>query len=94
VVRLLPGAVGNESSAADDSFATGLLEYPHYTRPEEFRGARVPPVLLGGDHAAIARWRRERSLRVTLARRPDLLARAPLSDEDRAFLRGLGWPYG
>ena len=94
VVRLLPGAVGNESSAADDSFATGLLEYPHYTRPEEFRGARVPPVLLGGDHAAIARWRRERSLRVTLARRPDLLARAPLSDDDRSFLRGLGWPYG
>ncbi|HJQ84828.1 MAG TPA: tRNA (guanosine(37)-N1)-methyltransferase TrmD [Candidatus Binatia bacterium] len=91
VVRLLPGAVGNAASPAEDSFATGLLEHPQYTRPEELRGARVPDVLLGGDHAAIARWRRQESLRVTLARRPDLLAHAPLSAEDRAFLRSLGW---
>src|SRR2546428_682277 len=69
-------------------------EPPQSTRPEESRGARVPAVLLGGDHAAIARWRREESLRTTLARRPDLLARAPLGDEDRAFLRRLGWRDG
>jgi tRNA (guanine37-N1)-methyltransferase len=92
VVRLLPGAVGNEASAREESFAAGLLEHAQYTRPEEFRGAPVPDVLLGGDHAAIARWRREDALRTTLARRPDLLAAAPLSDDDRAFLRRLGWP--
>jgi len=91
VVRLLPGAVGNEASAREESFAAGLLEHAQYTRPEDFRGARVPDVLLGGDHAAIARWRRQDALRVTLARRPELLARATLSAEDRAFLRGLGW---
>ena len=94
VVRLLPGAVGNEASPRDDSFAGGLLEHPQYTRPETFRGARVPDVLLGGDHAAIARWRRRESLRATLARRPDILARAALDDDDRAFLRGLGWRDG
>ncbi len=94
VVRLLPGAVGNQASPGEDSYAAGLLEHPQYTRPEEFRGARVPDVLLGGDHGAIARWRREESLRTTLARRPDLLARAPLDDEDRAFLRRLGWRDG
>jgi tRNA (guanine37-N1)-methyltransferase len=91
VVRLLPGAVGNEASAREESFAAGLLEHAQYTRPEDFRGARVPDVLLGGDHAAIARWRREDALRTTLARRPDLLAHAALSDDDRAFLRRLGW---
>jgi len=94
VVRLLPGAVGNQVSPSQDSHAGGLLEHPQYTRPEEFRGARVPEVLLRGDHAAIARWRREESLRATLARRPDLLARAPLGDADRAFLRRLGWRDG
>ena len=94
VVRLLPGAVGNQASPGEDSYAAGLLEHPQYTRPEEFRGARVPDVLLGGDHGAIARWRREESLRATLARRPDLLARAPLGDADRAFLRRLGWRDG
>jgi len=94
VVRLLPGAVGNQASPGEDSYAAGLLEHPQYTRPEEFRGARVPDVLLGGDHGAIARWRREESLRTTLARRPDLLGRAPLDDEDRAFLRRLGWRDG
>ena len=91
IVRLLPGVLGNEASPIDDSFATGLLEGPQYTRPAEFRGARVPDVLLSGDHAVIARWRREQALRTTLARRPDLLDTAPLDDADRAFLRGLGW---
>jgi tRNA (guanine37-N1)-methyltransferase len=94
VVRLLPGAVGNEASPREDSYAAGVLEHPQYTRPEEFRGVRVPDVLLSGDHAAIARWRRQESLRLTLARRPDLLAHAPLDDEDRAFLRTLGWRRG
>jgi tRNA (guanine37-N1)-methyltransferase len=91
VVRLLPGVLGNEASPVDDSFATGLLEGPQYTRPPEFRGVHVPRVLLSGDHAAIARWRREEALRATLARRPDLLATARLDERDRAFLRGLGW---
>jgi tRNA (guanine37-N1)-methyltransferase len=73
VVRLLPGALGDEHSAADDSFATGLLEYPQYTRPAEFRGMRVPEVLLSGDHAAIAKWRAEQARNRTRNRRPDLL---------------------
>jgi tRNA (guanine37-N1)-methyltransferase len=94
VTRLLPGAVGNEASPQDDSFSAGLLEYPQYTRPEEFGGVRVPDVLLSGDHAAIARWRREQSLRLTLERRPELLARVELDDTDRAFLRSLGWREG
>jgi tRNA (guanine37-N1)-methyltransferase len=92
VVRLLPGALGNDASPADDSYTTGLLEHPQYTRPEGFRDARVPEVLLGGDHATIARWRRQEALRTTLARRPDLLADAPLDEADRTFLRSLGWP--
>jgi tRNA (guanine37-N1)-methyltransferase len=91
VVRLLPGVLGNEASPVDDSFATGILEGPQYTRPATFRDARVPDVLLSGDHAAIARWRREQALRTTLARRPDLLDRAPLDDADLRFLRTLGW---
>jgi tRNA (guanine37-N1)-methyltransferase len=94
VVRLLPGAVGNERSPLDESYASGLLEHPQYTRPEEFRGARVPDVLLGGDHAAIARWRRREALRVTLARRPELLAHASLDADDLAFLATLGWHRG
>jgi tRNA (guanine37-N1)-methyltransferase len=94
VGRLLPGVLGNDASAGDDSFTTGLLEYPQYTRPATFREARVPDVLLSGDHAAIARWRRQASLRMTWSRRPDLLAGAPLDDEDRAFLRSLGWRDG
>jgi tRNA (guanine37-N1)-methyltransferase len=94
VVRLLPGAVGNQRSALDESYASALLEHPQYTRPEEFRGARVPDVLLGGDHAAIARWRRREALRVTLARRPDLLAHAALDADDLAFLATLGWHRG
>lgn len=91
LARLLPGVLGNAASAPDDSFATGLLEHPQYTRPADFRGHGVPPVLGSGDHAAIARWRREQALRLTLARRPDMLATAALSDADRAFLRTLGW---
>ena len=84
--RLLPGVLGNEASAADESHADGLLEYPQYTRPEDFRGERVPEILRSGNHAAIARWRRKESLRRTLARRPDLLDSAPLSEEDRELL--------
>ncbi len=73
VVRLLPGALGDEASAADESFTGGTLEYPQFTRPREFRGMEVPEVLLSGDHAKIAAWRREQSLERTLERRPDLL---------------------
>jgi tRNA (guanine37-N1)-methyltransferase len=74
-VRLLPGALGDEGSAEQDSFSEGLLDWPHYTRPASWRGRDVPAVLLSGDHAGIERWRREQSLRVTRERRPDLLAR-------------------
>ena len=91
IVRLLPGVLGKAASPADDSFAAGLLEGPQYTRPPEFRGARVPDVLLSGDHAAIARWRREQALRTTFERRPDLLASVRLDETDRRFLRALGW---
>jgi tRNA (guanine37-N1)-methyltransferase len=73
VVRLLPGALGDEDSAKDDSFSRGLLEYPHYTRPEVFRGMKVPDILLSGDHAKIAQWRREQALERTKQWRPDLL---------------------
>ncbi len=74
VVRLLPGVLGDEDSAAEDSFATGLLEFPHFTRPVEFQGRRVPDILLSGNHAAIARWRTEQALEKTRRMRPDLLA--------------------
>lgn len=84
--RLLPGVLGEDASAADDSFSDGLLEYPHYTRPPEFRGMKVPEVLLSGDHERIRLWRRQQSLRRTLERRPDLLFKAQLSDEDRRLL--------
>ncbi len=86
ISRLIPGVLGDPDGAADDSHATGLLEYPHYTRPPEFRGWGVPPMLLSGNHAEIARWRREQSLLRTLDRRPDLLEQAELSDKDRKFL--------
>jgi len=72
VVRLLPGVAGNESSLAEESFAQGLLEYPHYTRPREWEGRAIPEVLLSGDHKAIAKWRREQAEKLTKARRPDL----------------------
>jgi tRNA (guanine37-N1)-methyltransferase len=89
IARLLPGVLGNPQSARQDSFSDGLLEGPSYTRPELWRGRQVPAVLRSGDHAAIARWRRDRSLERTAARRPDLLARlepADLDATDRAVL--------
>ena len=86
-VRLVPGVVGDERSVAAESFTGGLLDYPHYTRPAEFRGLRVPDVLLTGHHDQIRRWRRREQLRRTLARRPDLIASETLSDEDRMLLR-------
>ncbi|MDT8899297.1 MAG: tRNA (guanosine(37)-N1)-methyltransferase TrmD [Thermanaerothrix sp.] len=89
VSRLIPGVLGDPDGAIDDSFASGLLEYPQYTRPAEFRGWRVPEILLSGNHAAIARWRREQALLRTWQRRPDLLQKASLSDADRQFLERL-----
>jgi tRNA (guanine37-N1)-methyltransferase len=89
LARLLPGVLGDPDGAMDDSHASGLLEYPHYTRPPEFRGWTVPEILLSGDHARIAAWRREQSLLRTLARRPDLLDRAPLSPSDIKTLQRL-----
>jgi tRNA (guanine37-N1)-methyltransferase len=86
VTRLLPGALGSETSATHESFSAGVLDHPHYTRPADFRGMRVPEVLLSGHHARIASWRRKEALRKTLRNRPDLLARAPLSEEDRRLL--------
>jgi len=86
VTRLLPGALGDPTGAEDDSHAGGLLEYPHYTRPPEFRGERVPDILLSGDHAKIEKWRREQSLLRTLERRPDLLEKADLSEKERKFV--------
>jgi tRNA (guanine37-N1)-methyltransferase len=85
--RLLPGVLGNADSTTDESHADGLLEYPQYTRPDEFRGVKVPEVLKSGHHAAIARWRRKESLRRTLQRRPELLQSARLTEEDRQLLR-------
>jgi tRNA (guanine37-N1)-methyltransferase len=89
ISRTLPGVLGDPEGAWDDSHASGLLEYPHYTRPPEFRGHGVPEVLLSGDHARIARWRREQSLLRTKQRRPELLERADLSEADRKFLASL-----
>ena len=86
VVRLLPGVLGCDESTGDESHAGGLLEYPHYTRPEQFRGWDVPPVLLSGHHGEIAAWRRRQSLLKTAARRPDLLDRVTLSDKERAWI--------
>lgn len=89
VARLLPGVLGDPGAAEDDSHATGLLEYPHYTRPPEFRGLTVPDVLQSGDHARITRWRREQALRRTWQRRPDLLLTTDLDEADRVFLAQL-----
>ena len=85
--RLLPGVLGDPTGAMDDSHASGLLEYPHYTRPSEYRGWSVPEILISGNHAKIEKWRREQSLRRTLKRRPDLLDKAPLTDSDRKVLK-------
>jgi tRNA (guanine37-N1)-methyltransferase len=86
VTRLVPEVMGNEASAGDESFAEGLVEYPQYTRPAEFRGWAVPEVLRSGDHRRIARWRRAEALRRTLARRPELLERRGLTDEERTLM--------
>jgi len=87
VSRLLPGVLGSDRSAEEDSFFQSLLEYPQYTRPPNFRGVDVPEVLLSGNHAAISRWRRTEALRRTWIRRPDLLEKARLSNEDRELLK-------
>jgi tRNA (guanine37-N1)-methyltransferase len=86
VVRLLPGVLGDDESAQQDSFMAGLLDWPHYTRPESYEGRKVPEVLLSGNHAAIQRWRMKQALGVTWLRRPDLLAKLELSDEQRRLL--------
>ena len=91
VARLLPGVLGSEESPQDESFSqAGLLEYPQYTRPREFEGMAVPEVLLNGDHAKIAAWRREQSIAVTAARRPDLLNTAPLTEKEKQALLRAG----
>ena len=89
VTRAIPGVLGDPDGVMDDSHASGLLEYPHYTRPPEFRGWEVPEVLLSGNHARITRWRREQALLRTWQRRPDLLKTAPLTQTDQEFLTKL-----
>ena len=89
VARLVPGVVGDEQSVAEDSFSRGLLDFPHYTRPAEWNGDRVPEVLLSGNHAAIRRWRKREALARTYLRRPDLLATAALDEEEQEWLREL-----
>jgi len=89
IVRLLPGALGYELSAVEDSHATGILEGPHYTRPLEFREWSVPDILLSGHHANVAKWRRQQALLRTLQRRPDLLESAKLTDEERTWLENM-----
>ncbi len=84
VARLIPGVLGNDSSAADESFVNGLLEYPQYTRPEDFRGIKVPEVLLSGDHERVKRWRREMSLKLTRERRPDLLEKSSVARAEKS----------
>ena len=91
ISRLIPGVLGDPTGAADDSHATGLLEYPHYTRPPEFRDWEVPPILLSGDHAKVDQWRREQSLLRTLTKRPDLLEKAELTEKERKFLQEHGY---
>jgi tRNA (guanine37-N1)-methyltransferase len=89
VGRLIPDFMGKDESADEESFSSGLLEYPHYTRPEEYEGLRVPEVLASGHHGRVAAWRREKSLETTLALRPDILSHATLTDDDIKYLRGL-----
>lgn len=90
VARLVPGVVGDEQSVVEDSFRRGLLDHPHYTRPAEYAGLRVPEVLTSGHHGEIRRWRRQQALRRTLDQRPDLLEAADLDDEERDWLREWG----
>jgi tRNA (guanine37-N1)-methyltransferase len=89
VARLVPGVVGDEQSVAEDSFSRGLLDFPHYTRPADWNGHKVPDVLLSGNHAEIRRWRKREALARTYARRPDLLAAASLDEEEQEWLRDL-----
>ena len=89
VSRLLPGVLGDPTGPEDDSHAMGLLEYPHYTKPPEFRGWKVPELLASGNHARIEQWRREQALARTYARRPDLLEKAELNEKDRKFIERL-----
>lgn len=89
VSRLIPGVLGDPTGAQDDSHSMGLLEYPHYTRPPEFRGWKVPEVLLSGDHAKIEAWRREQALKRTFKKRPDMIEKAELSEKDKKFVEGL-----
>jgi tRNA (guanine37-N1)-methyltransferase len=86
VVRQLPGVLGSDESAKDDSHANGLLEHPQYTRPQSYHGWDVPDILLSGNHAEIAKWRRQQSILRTLRRRPELLERADLSPEERGLV--------
>jgi tRNA (guanine37-N1)-methyltransferase len=89
VSRLIPGVLGDPTGAEDDSHSMGLLEYPHYTRPPEFRGWKVPEILLSGDHAKIEKWRREQALQRTLSKRPDMIQKAELSDTEKKFVERL-----
>jgi tRNA (guanine37-N1)-methyltransferase len=89
VSRLIPGVLGDPTGAEDDSHSMGLLEYPHYTRPPEFRGWKVPDILLSGDHAKIDKWRREQALTRTFHKRPDMLKKAELDKKDIKFIEGL-----
>lgn len=89
MTRLLPGAISDPESHREDSFSRGLLDYPHFTRPVEFRNLRVPDVLLSGSHAAIRHWRKEQALKATMTRRPDLLAKADMDEEELSIMREL-----
>ena len=89
VSRLIPGVLGDPTGAEDDSHSMGLLEYPHYTKPAEFRGWRVPEILLSGDHGKIEKWRREQALTRTLKKRPDMLEKAELNEKDRKFIASI-----
>jgi tRNA (guanine37-N1)-methyltransferase len=89
VSRLIPGVLGDPTGAQDDSHSMGLLEYPHFTKPSEFRGWKVPEILLSGDHGKIEKWRREQALERTLKKRPDMLEKAELSEKEQKFVEGL-----
>ena len=89
ISRLLPGVLGDPTGAEDDSHSMGLLEYPHYTKPPEFRGMKVPDILQSGDHAKIEQWRREQALLRTFNKRPDMLEKAELSEKEKKFVEGL-----
>jgi tRNA (guanine37-N1)-methyltransferase len=89
VSRLIPGVLGDPTGAQDDSHSMGLLEYPHYTKPAEFRGWKVPEILLSGDHGKIEKWRREQALQRTFTKRPDMIEKAELSEKDKKFVESL-----